>query len=306
MKKRLAFNSFFVILILSLSFAYPVLADNSDKNEKIITLTVNWLEDKPQERPQSIKIELYRYVDGEDIPMDSKTLTAEDRISENTWQVSFNYYYGQVWEYAFRITEVYPETALYQYQMIESGNGTDHYTFDFVYGHGSTTMTIQTIWEETGTKENRPESIKLDLMSLSGEGDSPERIIRLGEEGDQETWTVTVQGLDDSPSNYYIKIDDLPAGYSYTVNRGYDPSTYIVRISYDPGVLSSETLEQSESFTSHVTDVVNSITVAQYQERLQFILIPVVIALIVAIGIGATLLWMRHHKQSRSRGGKNG
>lgn len=219
------------IIFIPLSFMQPAFADDSG-DDKVITLTINWLEDKQDDRPESITIELYRVVDGQEVAMDSKVVTKENSISTNSWEVSFNYYYGQVWEYAFKILGTKPINGLYNYQLIESGNGTANYSFDFLYGHGNTEMTIILEWDDnSNSNNNRPESVTVDLYSLNGD-QTPERSVILTGNKTDSKWSAMVSGLDYSPKNYYIVLTDLPSNYDNVITRGDDESIYISTNSY--------------------------------------------------------------------------
>lgn len=223
-------NSFLILLSVLISiFNITIVHADDSAPDNTITLTINWEDDTQEDRPEEIRVELYRVVDDVDISIDSKTLTSKNQVSKNTWQVSFEYYYGLVWEYAFKITTVVPETGLYNYQLIESGNGTDHYTFDFIYGHGSTDMTIITRWDENTSIENRPESLSIDIINYK-DSEYPERTITVL--GSEDSSSATVTGLNADPRNYFIIISNLPEDYSSFVEKGDETNIYICTLSY--------------------------------------------------------------------------
>lgn len=240
-------------LLIVLFNTTAVLADNSSR-EKAIALTINWMEDTPQNRPESITVELYRHVDGEDVPMDSKTLSSQDSSSSNTWSCVFEYYYGPVWEYAFKITSTVPKTALYSYRLVESGNGTNHYTFDFYHESGETEMRIETVWEGDDQSGSRPEQYTAELVNIdTGE---VEREVVLTKE---DNWGGVVSGLNDSPSTYYLVVKDLP-NYSSVVTRGESANTYVCVNTYTTETAGEwEEIKAQESLSEAIGGIAGSV-----------------------------------------------
>lgn len=239
-----------LLIIVIPFFTTPVFADNSES--KTISLDINWIDDQIQDRPDEITIELYRVVDGEIYDMDSETLYKKDEGNSSTWKLSFTYLYGEVWEYAFKITNVEPFYALYNYEFIETGNGTDHYNFDYIYGKGSTEMTIITRWDEN-IKE-KPDSLTIELYNLE-DSKSPERTITISG-SNEKTWSATVKGLENPAANYFIVVNDLPEGYSNHVSKEGNPNIYINTISYNP---ESILLEEDRNYASSEQLIINNI-----------------------------------------------
>lgn len=287
----------------------PAFADDSSKDNKTISLTINWLDDTSKDRPESITIELYRSVDGQEYPMDSKVLTSANGVSSNCWKTSFTYYYGEVWEYAFKILGTEPTTGLYNYQLLESGNGTNQYTFDFLYGHGQTEMTIIAEWEDdTDSLDERPESITVDLISLEGD-QVPERSVILTGKADDNKWSATVSGLDYDPSSYYIVVKNLPKTYSNLITRGEESNIYVSTNTYV-----GEVIEGSMTPSSDLSSIINgfSETVSVNNKSLSngvinnFWLNLLILVLIVVLS-GLAILKHRElvRKKNNTRGKRN-
>lgn len=235
-------NRLLIVILVFLTlpvFAGPVHADDASGNQgTVIALDIKFEGDKPADRPKSITVELYRSVDGQEVPIDSRTLSAKD-ASGSTWSTIFTGLDGPSYEYAFHVTGADSITDLYKYAFSETGAGTDRRTFEYALGTGSTKMEIEVDWNDDGDKaESRPDYYELNLFSLSNPSDQPERTLTLtrsnAASSDPNVWRATVSGLEDDPANYAVSPVSQPADYVNRVTRGEKQNIYIMTNTYVP------------------------------------------------------------------------